>query len=90
MDCSFRTYIRNGNANKALNVFSETLGIGFACDSVSLSILLDGCSEWRNIELGGQIHGFVVKFGYLTDVKIGTALIDMYAKCGNLESPKKV
>ncbi|PON91716.1 Tetratricopeptide-like helical domain containing protein [Trema orientale] len=83
-------YLRRGNADKAVNVFSETLGLGFECDSVYLSILLDGCSEWRNLELGSQIHGFVIKFGYLTDVKIGTALVDMYAKCGDLQSSKRV
>ncbi|KAM6568413.1 hypothetical protein CsatB_016398 [Cannabis sativa] len=83
-------HLRNGNANKALDVFSETLGLGLACDSVSLSIMLDGCSEWRSLEFGAQIHGLVIKFGYLSDVKIGTALTDMYAKCGDLQSAKKL
>ncbi|XP_062117669.1 pentatricopeptide repeat-containing protein At2g33680-like [Humulus lupulus] len=82
-------HLRNGNANKAIDIFSETFALGFACDSVSLSIMLDGCSEWRSLELGGQIHGLVIKFGYLSDVKIGTALTDMYAKCGDLQSAKK-
>ncbi|KAL5539107.1 hypothetical protein UlMin_042328 [Ulmus minor] len=81
-------YLKNGDTNKAFNVFLETLDLGIDCDSTFLSIMLDGFSEWRNIELGRQIHASVIKLGYLSDANIETALIDMYAKCRNLQSAK--
>ncbi|KAF3442562.1 hypothetical protein FNV43_RR16478 [Rhamnella rubrinervis] len=83
-------YLKNGLAYKALNVFPEILDLGAGCDSIFLSTMADGCSECKNLELGRQIHGVVIKLGYSTDVQIVTALTDMYAKCRDLRSARWV
>lgn len=86
----FTAYLKNSHVDKALDVLSQMLDLGTGCDSIFLSTILDGCSEGRNLELGCQIHGFAIKLGYLIDVKIGTALTDMYAKCRDLRSARCV
>lgn len=38
----------------------------------------------QNLELARSIHGLMVKFGLESDVVVGTAMLDAYAKCGNI------
>ncbi|PQQ17845.1 pentatricopeptide repeat-containing protein [Prunus yedoensis var. nudiflora] len=83
-------YVKNGHADMALKVFLEILDLGIGFDSSCLSTALDSCSECRNLELGHQIHASVIKLGFCSGVNVGTALIDIYAKCGNLQSARRV
>ncbi|XP_050383706.1 pentatricopeptide repeat-containing protein At2g33680-like [Argentina anserina] len=83
-------YVNNGHIDKALNVFLKVLDLGIHCDPSILCPVLDACSECRNLELGRQIHAFVTKLGYDSGVHVGTALIDLYAKCGNVQSARLV
>ncbi|XP_057982141.1 pentatricopeptide repeat-containing protein At2g33680-like [Malania oleifera] len=83
-------YVKNGCSQKALVGFLEILQHGIYCDSSCLVTVLDGCSECKNLELGCQIHGLVMKLGYLSDVNVGTALIDLYAKSRNQKSVKLI
>lgn len=59
-------------------------------DSGCFSIALDGCSECNNLEFGLQIHGLIVKLGYVLDISSGTALVDLIAKCGSLKCARVV
>nr|BAJ53262.1 JMS10C05.5 [Jatropha curcas] len=83
-------YTRSGDGKKAVDTFMELHLCGVNFDSSLLTTILDGCSECRNLELGLQIHGLVIKLGYACAVNIGTALVDLYAKCGNLMSARMV
>ncbi|OVA16393.1 Pentatricopeptide repeat [Macleaya cordata] len=83
-------YAKNSNGEKAINGFLEMLHLGIWFDSSCLATVIDGCSECKNLKFGLQIHGFVTKLGYLSDVFVATTLIDLYARCGNLHSARLV
>lgn len=83
-------YVKNSEGKKAISGFLEMLHLGISFDTNCLATFIDGCSECRNLELGIQIHGFATKLGYFSNLFIGTALIDLYAKCGNLSYAKLV
>ncbi|XP_040966648.1 pentatricopeptide repeat-containing protein At2g33680 [Gossypium hirsutum] len=83
-------YVRNGCSESAADIFLELFYHGIYCDPSCLVTVLDGCSECRNLDLGVQLHGFVIKSGYLCDANIVTALVDMYSKSDNLKSAKIV
>ncbi|KAA8518198.1 hypothetical protein F0562_015672 [Nyssa sinensis] len=83
-------YVKNGCGEKALGGFLDMFDLGIYIDSSCLATVLDGCSECKNLGLGLQIHGFVIKLGFLSDINVGTALIDLYAKCRNLQSARLV
>ncbi|XP_022742161.1 pentatricopeptide repeat-containing protein At2g33680-like [Durio zibethinus] len=83
-------YVRSGCGENAVHMFLELLDQGIYCDSGCLVTVLDGCSECRNLDLGVQLHAFVIKVGHLCDGNIVTALVDMYSKSDNLTSAKIV
>ncbi|WVY96585.1 hypothetical protein V8G54_028736 [Vigna mungo] len=83
-------FVKNGHANKAFEFFLNMIQIGVSLDSGCFSTVLDGCSEWNNLKFGVQIHGLTVKLGHVSDVNSGTALVDLYAKCGSLKSARAI
>ncbi|KAL4394252.1 hypothetical protein S83_004689 [Arachis hypogaea] len=83
-------FVKNGCASRALELFINMLEEGVPLDSGCLGTVLDGCSVCNNMEFGLQIHGLGMKLGHISDVNSGTALIDLYAKCGTLHSARTV
>lgn len=46
---------------------------------------ITACSGLHAMKEGNQIHGLMWKLGFQSDVRIESALMDMYSKCGNLD-----
>ncbi|XP_038893238.1 pentatricopeptide repeat-containing protein At2g03380, mitochondrial [Benincasa hispida] len=59
------------------------------CDKIIFSIILKACSELREIDEGRKVHCQIVKVGG-PDSFVLTGLIDMYGKCGQIESSSVV
>ncbi|XAR53487.1 hypothetical protein NMG60_11022060 [Bertholletia excelsa] len=54
------------------------------------SIILHFCGDLPAIEWGRQTHCCIIKPGFDSHVVVGSALIDMYAKCGRLSDSRRV
>ncbi|KAI4332083.1 hypothetical protein L6164_017021 [Bauhinia variegata] len=59
-------------------------------NSVTLMAVLPGCAALAALVKGKEIHAYAVKQMLATDVAVGSALVDMYAKCGCLKLSKRV
>lgn len=61
-------------------------------NETTLVSVLNACSEVGAPELGTWVHSYVKsgKNGIRMNVRLGTALADMYSKCGSLENAKLV
>ncbi|KAG0501089.1 hypothetical protein HPP92_001161 [Vanilla planifolia] len=66
---------------ESLLLFREMLGIEEA-NSVTYATCLVACSGIRAVREGLQIHGRLEKSGFLSDLHVESALMDMYSKCG--------
>jgi len=55
-------------------------------DNVTLVWILNVCSGISDVQMGKQAHGFIYRHGYDTNVIVANALLDMYGKCGTLQS----
>lgn len=65
---------------------------GVEPNHITLITLLSGCAHFPSNSLffGSSLHGYARKFGLDTQhVMVGTALIDMYAKCAQLGLARK-
>ena len=67
---------------------------GVEPNNITLITLLSGCAHYpsHSISFGGALHAHARKLGCMdvNDVMVGTALIDMYAKCGRVGSARLV
>ncbi|KAL6549966.1 hypothetical protein OROMI_020454 [Orobanche minor] len=59
-------------------------------DQATFASVLRACSILASLVDGKKIHSFVFHIGYDKDELIGSALLDMYAKCGDMISSSQV
>nr|GEZ96826.1 pentatricopeptide repeat-containing protein At5g48910 [Tanacetum cinerariifolium] len=76
----------NGFFMEALELFREMQMEGNVTPNyVSLISVLPAVSGLGALEIGKWVHFFAVKNGIKIDPMLGSALIDMYSKCGSIE-----
>lgn len=78
-------YSQNKQYREALAVFSEMQTNGISPDEVTMATIISACAHLGALDLGKEIHLYAMEMGFDLDVYIGSALIDMYAKCGSLD-----
>ncbi|KAB5569866.1 hypothetical protein DKX38_003659 [Salix brachista] len=78
-------YSQNKRYREALGVFNEMAKHGIDPDEVTMATVISACAHLGALDLGKEIHYYVMQHGFNLDVYIGSALIDMYSKCGSLE-----
>lgn len=80
----------NLNARKAMILFRRfsCCGNGVRPTDTTMVCVLSAISQTGLLEIGSLVHGCIEKLGLTPeiDVFIGTALVDMYSKCGCLNS----
>ncbi|XP_021730933.1 pentatricopeptide repeat-containing protein At3g57430, chloroplastic-like [Chenopodium quinoa] len=59
-------------------------------NSITLMAVLPGCASLSALAKGKEIHAYAIKNNMASDVAVGSALVDMYAKCGCLNVSKRV
>lgn len=57
-------------------------------DHVTLGLMANVCAGLSDVELGKQVHGFVYRNGFHSNLFVGNSLLDMYGKCGDLRTAK--
>ncbi|CAI0398668.1 unnamed protein product [Linum tenue] len=83
-------YVSNECPSLALSLFLEMLESGIGPDSSTVVAVLVLCSQLLDIALGKQIHGLVVSLALENDVRVQTALIEMYFNCSSSETGLKI
>ncbi|URE13846.1 PPR repeat [Musa troglodytarum] len=82
-------YEQNGEEEAALELFTQMMAEGVVPTPFTLVSILSACASLGLIERGKQVHGFTFRRFIGLDsfnVFIFNALIDLYAKCGNMVS----
>ncbi|CAL5386170.1 unnamed protein product [Camellia sinensis] len=79
-----------GWGEDAFLLFSRMLLEGFAPNEFTVCSVLNACGDEEELKFGRQLHGTIVKKIFKNDVFIGTSLVDMYAKCGEIADSTEV
>nr|GEU33802.1 pentatricopeptide repeat-containing protein At3g63370, chloroplastic [Tanacetum cinerariifolium] len=82
--------VQNGLANEALDVFISMKEVGIEPDSISLLSLLSAVSDLSALKKGKEIHGYLIRKGFVLHGPISSSLVDMYASCGSLKNSVNV
>ncbi|XP_058101054.1 pentatricopeptide repeat-containing protein CRR2, chloroplastic-like [Magnolia sinica] len=85
-----RGYAWNGPHEVALSLYYQILDYGLKPDNFTFPFVLKACSALSAIREGRDIHEHVVQTGWESDVFVGAALVDMYAKCGCVNNAREV
>ncbi|RXH69529.1 hypothetical protein DVH24_037313 [Malus domestica] len=74
-------YVHSGDVTEALNLFNDMIDMRIEPNSVTLVSALQACALAGNLEEGKKIHDIATRKCFELDIKVATALIDMYMKC---------
>ena len=83
-------YGQNDQAESALKLFNEMLEMGIDPDETTWVTVVSACSSRRDIHLAESLVTSLEQRGKDRSPFVKTALIDMYAKCGNLSKAKEI
>ncbi|MCE2055014.1 Pentatricopeptide repeat-containing protein, chloroplastic [Datura stramonium] len=77
-------YMRSSEPNESLLLFRELQVKKIKPTDVTILGVVSSCALLGTLGFGKWVHEYVKKNGFDQCVKVNTALIDMYAKCGSL------
>ncbi|XP_038980564.1 pentatricopeptide repeat-containing protein At4g19220, mitochondrial isoform X2 [Phoenix dactylifera] len=86
--CMISGYVQNKEGGRALEIFRHMED--FVPNEISIVGILCACTQLGNLRLGKEINGHVFRFELQTNAFISSALLDMYSKCGRLNTAFRV
>ncbi|KAL0399762.1 UNVERIFIED_CONTAM: Pentatricopeptide repeat-containing protein [Sesamum radiatum] len=82
---------RNGDYKETFELFHHMRASELSPDNYTFVSLFNVCTKLCNLALGSSLHGLIVKTDFkLCDTFVCNAMIDMYGKCGSLQSSVKI
>ncbi|KAI3457158.1 hypothetical protein Pfo_013821 [Paulownia fortunei] len=82
---------RNGDYKETFELFDHMRRSQVCPDNYTFVSLFSVCTKLCNLALGSSLHGLLVKTDFkLCDTFVCNTMIDMYGKCGGIESSIKI
>lgn len=83
-------YAKNGYGEEAVELFKEMVAKNIRPDSITVTSAILACAQIGSLELAKWMDDYISKSKYRSDIIVSTALVDMFAKCGSVDSARKV
>ncbi|KAF9606753.1 hypothetical protein IFM89_028129 [Coptis chinensis] len=83
-------YVQSGQLEKGLECFKEMREKGLSPNEAILVTVLSASAQLGLLENGQFVHYTIRLFNFPMTVTIGTALVDMYAKCGSIDMSRRL
>ena len=82
-------YFRSGHYGEVLRQYSNLRQRKIGLDTWAITFSLKGCIELGTLEFGRGVHVDAFKFGFTADRFVGSSLIGLYSKHGDIEDASK-
>jgi pentatricopeptide repeat protein len=83
-------FVAEGGGSEGVRLFCEMKRDGVRPNEFTLATGLKACAICMNLSFGKQVHAEAIKVGCFSDLFVGSVLVDLYAKCGEMELADKV
>lgn len=84
------SFVQNNRFHEAFALFNRMRSQKIALNKYVAASMLSACTGLGALDQGKWIHRYIKKNGIELDSKLATTLIDMYCKCGCLDSAFEV
>ncbi|KAG4998908.1 hypothetical protein JHK87_019980 [Glycine soja] len=76
--------------NQAIELFNEMMRLEVKPDNIALVSVLSACAQLGELEQGSIVHDYIKRNRIRVDSYLATGLVDLYAKCGCVETARDV
>ncbi|CAK7346845.1 unnamed protein product [Dovyalis caffra] len=83
-------YTKNGFCEEALDAFGKMQNEGYEPDEVTVVGVLSACAQLGLLYVGKDVHKMIYTKGMKLNEFVVNALVDMYAKCGDLTDARLI
>ncbi|RQO86630.1 hypothetical protein POPTR_002G072500v4 [Populus trichocarpa] len=83
-------YSQNGFCEEALDAFGKMQNEGYEPDEVTVVGVLSACAQLSLLDVGKDVHKMICAKGMKLNEFVVNALVDMYAKCGDLTGARLI
>lgn len=83
-------YVRLGLSTDAVDLFRRMQIAGVRPDEITMVSVLSACTDLGALELGKWVESYIEREGIQKNVELCNALIDMFAKCGDVDKALKL
>eukprot|EP01018_Ginkgo_biloba_P030650 Gb_26653 [translate_table: standard] len=85
-----RCYAWNGPWEETLSLYHQMQRTGIQPDEFTFPFVLKACARLSALQQGKEIHDQIIRCRLEASLYVGNALVDMYAKCGNIELARQL
>ena len=82
-------YVQHNRGKDAMQLFDQMRQGNVQADKITYLNILKACASPLSLKWGREFHVLIKRDGLESDVRVGTALIQMYAKCGSIEEARQ-
>ncbi|XP_015077503.1 pentatricopeptide repeat-containing protein At2g22410, mitochondrial-like [Solanum pennellii] len=83
-------YCQANRFSDAIALFQEMMAIKVKPDEVTVASVLSACARLGTFDVGKAVHDYVRQHDIKMDIYVGNALVDMYCKCGSVNTALEV
>ncbi|XP_057960743.1 pentatricopeptide repeat-containing protein At3g24000, mitochondrial-like [Malania oleifera] len=83
-------FVAEGHGSDGVRLFCEMRKEGIKPNEFTFASGLKACCMCLSLDFGKQVHAEVIKVGVFSDLFVGSALVDIYAKCGEMGLANRV
>ncbi|XP_042482426.1 pentatricopeptide repeat-containing protein At4g13650-like isoform X2 [Macadamia integrifolia] len=77
-------YVRNTHNHEVLNIFRTLMHELSNCDEFTLASMIQAVTSLGSLNLGREIHGYILRAGFESDLYLISSLLNMYTECIDL------
>ncbi|KAJ8899561.1 hypothetical protein K2173_018535 [Erythroxylum novogranatense] len=85
-----RGFAECGSANQSLVLADRMIEQGVFPDKIAMVTIVNACAKFGALNKAKLVHDYVRANKFPLDVILGTAMIDMYAKCGSVGLAREI
>ncbi|XP_019462927.1 PREDICTED: pentatricopeptide repeat-containing protein At4g14850-like [Lupinus angustifolius] len=82
--------VQNHKGERACMIFLQARKEEVEPTDFMVSSTLSACAKLGGLELGKSVHALAVKVCVEDNIFVGSALVDLYGKCGSIENTEQV
>eukprot|EP01018_Ginkgo_biloba_P018936 Gb_33117 [translate_table: standard] len=83
-------YAQKGRGKEGVELFCQMQYADIKADRFSFVGVVNSCASVAALEQGKQVHAQIIRTGFLSNVIVNNAVVDMYAKCGSMVNARQV